>query len=314
VNTRPRRFGLKPDEMTEPAGYPEWTADQKHAWLWKILISGTAHAETDLPPLRMPFKAKPLREIAVVTRRDELVKALTRSSELMEPGRPKVIHAHGAVAMITLETAKESPFTGLLGSPPDGGASGLIRMSMVAKVEGKAAVTPAFGLKLLVDGMRSADVLAMNHTVGQGRDFDMFSNSMTNDLSDKHTALRPPQQMMSVLFSRVTERPREMVSNHLVAQRRDGAAVDRPVAPQRVIFDPTPDAKQIFANNAGVDFRIVLSTTVPIGTPLYDVAGELDDGTKKPIGVLKTTTKFASSDGGDGLFFRHEHDPNNLKL
>jgi hypothetical protein len=189
-------------------------------------------------------------------------------------------------------------------------------MSLVARPEGNAAVTPAFALKLLIDGGESADVLAMNRTIGQGRDFDMFSNTMTNDLSEEHEELRPPHRVMKKLFSRVSRNPRRMVLDHLAAQHRDGSRVAAPVVPRRLVFHPTPEAKRIFKGQAGVDFRRVLST-VPAGTALYTVealvgASGTPDG--EFIGHIRTTTPFVASEGGDRLFFRHVQDPADLKL
>ena len=54
----------------------------------------------------------------------------------------------------------------------------------------------------------------MNHTVGQGRDFNMFSNAMTTDLTDEHTELRSPQKVMSVFFDRVSHQPRRLIVDH----------------------------------------------------------------------------------------------------
>lgn len=302
-----RRMGQGPEELATPSGYERWSGAEKLTWLWD-LITETAHAPTALPDLRLPFQARPVAEVAVVTRKAELEKALDRTDDLMEPGRPKVIHAFGAVAQVELATDAASPYTGLLAPPPEGGATGLIRLSLVAQVVGKAAVTPAFGLKLLIDGRPSADVLAMNHVVGQGRDFDLFSNTMTNDLSDEHRELRPPQQVMSVLFTRISRQPRRLVCTHLVDQRHDGSAVADPVEPRRLVFHPTVAAKQVFLGQADVDFRHVLATRVPEGTVLYDVEALGPQGAAM-IGTLRTRSPFVSSDGGDRLFFRHVQDP-----
>ena len=310
MSLRPR--GSDPEQLRTPPGYEQWSADQKLTWLWDDLVLGTAHEATTLPDLRLPFQARPLAEIAVVTRKAELEKALDRTEDLMEPGRPKVIHAFGAVAAVELETDAASPCTGLLAPPPEGGAVGLLRMSLVAKVVGKAAVTPAFGLKLLIDGRPSADVLAMNHVVGQGRDFDLFSNTMTNDLSDEHRELRPPQRIMSVLFNRISRRPRRLVCTHLVDQRRDGSPVDRPLEPRRLVFHPTRAARGVFEGQAGVDFRRVLHDRVPEGTVLYDVEALGVSGATR-IGALRTRSPFVSSDGGDRLYFRHVQDPRDRK-
>ncbi len=64
------------NEIQVPRGFETWTADAKHAWLWNVLIGRTAHGATDLPPLVLPFKTQPLRELAVVLRKHELDKAL----------------------------------------------------------------------------------------------------------------------------------------------------------------------------------------------------------------------------------------------
>lgn len=303
----PRRHDVDPLKMQTPAGYESWAADQKLTWLWNTLIGGTTHKVTSLPPLAMPFRTSPLSEARIVLDPKELDKALTQSSDLMEPGRPKLIHARGAVAKVRLDIAPDSPFTGLLSSDADGGAFGLLRLSLVAKVDGKAAYTPALALKLLIDNCPSADVLAMNHTVGQGRDFNVFSNSMTNDLSGTHNELRAAQRVMSFFFHRVSRQPRRMVSTHLAVKQRNGSAVEQVVAPDRLVFRATPQAKAIFANRAGVDFRIVLGELDP-DTVLYEVDGMVG-GRAEPIGRLTMTSNFVSSSGGDRLFFRHVHDP-----
>ncbi len=301
------RAGIDPLRLKVPDGYVSWTAEQKAQWIWHTLIATTAHSPTSLPPLELPFMTAPLTEAAIVVRRKELDKALTRSSDLMEPGRPKLIHARGAVSMIDLAIEPDSPYTGLLASDPQRGVPGLVRLSLVARVKGKAAYTPALALKLLIDGQPSADVLAMNHTVGQGRDFNLFANTMTNDLTDAHSELRLAQRVMSFFFHRVSRQPRRMVTHHLASRGSDGARVSAPSAPERLVFRPTQVAKSAFADQAGVDFRLVLAE-LAIGTTLYEVDAVVDSVHHR-LGSITTTTPFVSSDGGDRLFFRHMHDP-----
>ncbi len=293
--------------LTEPDGYVHWTAAEKADWLWTRLILGTAHDRTSLPTLVLPFRTAPITEAGIVLRRAELEKALTRTADLMEPGRPKLIHAHGSVAQVALVISDDSPFTGLLSATPDGGAIGLVRISLVARVFGDAAYTPAMALKLLIDGSPSADVLAMNHTVGQGRDFNVFTNEFTNDLSHTHDELRPAQKIMSVLFGRVSRQPRRMVSSHLGSHYANGSPVDNPHSPDRLIFRPTPAAQAVFINQAGVDFRLVLSELDP-GTTIYTIDGVVGSDVH-PVGTLQLNSEFVSSAGGDRLFFRHVHDP-----
>lgn len=306
----------RPTSPTPPEGYVEWPARRKLDWLWDDVIGTTLHPVTGLPPLDAPFGPRPVSGLALVLRRRSLVRSLLRSEDLMESGRDKVIHRRGAVAVVELETAPGSPFTGLLAPPPAGGAIGLLRLSLVARVTGKKAITPGFGLKLLVDGRPSADVLAMNHTVGQGRDFNVFSNSMTNDLSEEHRELRLPQRMMSRLFTRVSEEPRRLTVDHLAEIGRDGSEVVDPRAPRRLVFEPTAAAREAFVGQAGVDFRRVLAS-IPEGTVLYEITGlrgPAGSDDRVPVGALRTRSAFVSSDGGDRLFFRHVQDPADLKV
>lgn len=311
-----RRTRLDPLRFATPSGYETWTAHHKAQWLWKNLILATAHDPTALPPLALPFLTSPLREMGVVLRRSELDKALTRTADLMEPGRPKLIHAKGSVARVDFAPHSESRYTGLLAPvAKGGGAHGLVRMSLVARVFGDAAYTPALALKLLIDSKPSADVLAMNHTVGQGRDHNVFSNTMTNDLSFTHNELRTAQRLMSVFFKRVSHQPRRMVTRHLCTHTQDGAVVRSPVFPDRLLFEPTAEARSVFVGQAGVDFRLVLAD-LPVGTRLFDVyavGASTRESSREPIGHVTMTTPFVSSDGGDRLFFRHVHDPADRK-
>lgn len=308
MTTPTRSNGVDPLGFATPSGYESWTALHKAQWLWKNLILSTAHDPTSLPALTLPFRSSPIREIGVVLRKSELDKVLTRTSDLMEPGRPKFIHAKGSVALVDFTPYGSSRYTGLLAPlAGGGGAHGLLRMSLVARVFGDAAFTPALALKLLIDANPSADVLAMNHTVGQGRDYNLFSNTMTNDLRFTHNELRTAQRLMSVLFRRVSHQPRRMVTTHLGEQTQDGAPVSSPRTPDRLLFEPTTDARAVFVDRAGVDFRIVLGE-LPVGTRLFDVHS-VGESRREAIGHVTMTTPFVSSDGGDRLFFRHAHDP-----
>ena len=261
------RHDDKPALATTPAGYRGWSAAEKADWLWNVLVVPSAHRPSDLPALRLPFKTEPRKELAVVLRRGELDKALTRTDDLMEAGRPKVIHAHGTVAAIDLRARQRTrPTPACSRPPPHGGAIGVLRLSLVAKVSERTAYTPALALKLLIDGGPSADLLAMNHTVGQGRDFDLFSNSMTNDLSEEHSELRLPQRVMSVLFGRVSTEPRRLVVDHLAGQHRDGSAVPDPVVPGPARVPPDargPPARSSARRASTSDW---CSPTVPAGT------------------------------------------------
>ena len=296
-----------PEVPVPPANYVGMKADEKADWLWNTFIGATVYRATARPDLQM---ALPPTMLKVAGPRATLAWTLDNDTDVMDPTRPKIIHAQGSVARIEFETEADSPYTGVLSPPPTGGATGLLRMSLAIPPSGKKAVTPGIGLKLLVDGAPSLDLLAMNHTVGQGRDINLFSNSFSHDLTYEHSELRPPQKLLQFFFKRVSAQPRRLTIDHLVATARDGATVAEPRRPNRLVFRPHADVRRHFRRRADEDFRDTLELLEP-GTTLYEVVA-VHDGTDKPdelIGHLRLTDRFTSSAGGDRLFFRHVQDP-----
>lgn len=297
------------DAPTEtPAGYVDWHAAAKRNWIFDELLCGSEYSPVARPDLVM---TKPWVMASVAANPTTLARTLDRTKDLMEPARPKIIHTHGAVAMIEFETFADSPFTGVLGAPPEGGAVGLVRMSLAVPPQGKGSITPGMGLKLLVDGKPSLDLLAMNHTVGQGRDFNLFSNTFSHDLRNEHEELRPPQKLMSWFFKRVSSQPRRLTIDHLAATRSDGSAITAAKVPTRIVFRPHRDVRRsVFANAQGEDFRDPLMR-IGVGTNLWTVeaVGAGPDGSPLTIGVLRTTSRFCCSAGGERLFFRHHVSP-----
>ncbi|MCB0990354.1 MAG: hypothetical protein KDB16_05215 [Acidimicrobiales bacterium] len=287
--------------LSVPDGYTRWTAQAKLSWLLDDLIGPSVYSPINRPENTFPKPSQLPSVVRVVASRRQLVDTLDRADDLMLSTRPKVIHTVGAVAPIELVTTTDSQFSGMLAAPPNGGAIGLIRMSYAAPTTRKKAYVPGFGLKLLVDGMSSQDTLAINHSNGQGRDFNMFSNSMSHDLTDQHSELRPTQKLMSRLFERVSCEPRRLSIAGFCSVDRHGRLVDDPVVPTKLVFQPTAAARSSFRNRAGHDFRDVLAEIEP-GTTLYDVYAQ---GHDRPVAHLATTGRFTASLGGDRLFFRH---------
>ena len=202
---------------------------------------------------------------------------------------------------------------GLLGAPDAGGCTGLIRMSMVQKPSGKKSHIPAFGLKLLIDGEASADLLAMNHTIGQGRDFDMFSNSMTNDLTETHARdPQRPQRLMARLFARVSDEPRRLTVNHLVDRRPRWLRRHRPGRARPTDLPTDGRGEEDLQGQGRGRLPAGPRRRRPGYGPLHGrrcVSARAGDQRRfGPVGVLRTTTRFVSSPGGDRLFFRHVQD------
>ncbi|MEM7093415.1 MAG: hypothetical protein AAF567_10475 [Actinomycetota bacterium] len=294
-------------EMTDapdltPGDYEALSAQEKFDWLNDQVLCGTEYHPVERPELTM---AKPWTMASVAAFPRKLARTFDRTEDRMEDGRPKIIHAQGAVAMVEFRTDASSTYTGVLAPPPRGGALGLVRISLAVPPIGKGSITPGLGLKLLVDGAPSLDVLAMNHTVGQGRDFNLFANTFTHDLRNEHKELRPPQKVMSFFFGRASREPRRLVIDHLAGIESTGTVVAEPRVPERLVFSPHAGVRRsVYAGAQGEDFRDPLMRIEP-GTVLWEVMAT-DAG---KIGEIVTRTRFCCSAGGDRLFFRHNVAP-----
>ncbi len=309
--TAPRRDGPADSASFEtPDGYIAWPAASKAAWMWDNLIQATAHTPVSRPDLTMT-KPWPMASVALLPK--VLARTFSRSDDVMEATRPKIIHTQGTVALIELATYDDSPFSGILGPPMTGGAVGLLRLSLAIPPKAKKSVTPGIGIKFFVDGAASLDVLAMNHTVGQGRDINLFSNSFTHDLRHEHGELRTPQKLMAALFKRVVPEPRHLTIDHLAAVTRNGSPLAQPLVPERLVFRPHGDVLRVFKGHHDEDYRVTVGR-VEAGTSLYyvDAVGAGPAGADLTIGEIRLTKSFVSSDGGDRLFFKHSTTPENL--
>jgi hypothetical protein len=287
-------------QFVTPADYEGRKATEKLEWM-RTLMEETKYTPVTRPDLSV---AGPVVMAGIAARREVLARSFDRTGDLMEPTRPKIIHQQGSVGVVTLEVDEGSPFTGLLASPPVGGGRGLLRMSLAIPPKGKAAFTPGFGLKILIDGRPSVDVLAMNHTVGQGRDFNMFSNTFTHDLRDTHKELRPPHKFMDLFFSRASIQPRRLIADEFVSVTSAGDTIAQPMAPRRLVFVPDAVVRKQFRTREPIDFREALERVEP-GATLYEVQAIGDDGEPSPIGRIVLEESFVASAGGDRLFFRH---------
>lgn len=131
--------------------------------------------------------------------------------EVMEKEAAKKVHALGSLAAAKLKVynelveiddngkkldnvpAFENPYTGILGE--SGKEIGMILRFSIANplirdisIRGKQyslEFIPGLGMKFLIDGNRSIDLVAMESLAGQGSDHDFFKYSFSPDFSEK---------------------------------------------------------------------------------------------------------------------------------
>jgi hypothetical protein len=216
----------------------------------------------------------------------------------------KMIHRSGSVAAVELVPAANSPYTGLYQ-----GSVGVVRFS-AATVPTDFSFVPGFGLKLLVNGAPSANLVAMYSLEGQGGDWNFFSHEHSNFIPNP-PATNIALGLLAGAFKLAAKVTTVVSVAPLGRINSDGSRVAAPVSPCQLVFSPNSAVKSLTAASSREDFRASLSR-IPAGTPVYDVYG-VDACNNAPgaprtlVGTLKITSKFvASSYGDNGLFFRHE--------
>jgi hypothetical protein len=235
-------------------------------------------------------------------------------SDLMPPERFKYIHTVGAVATITFEASSTPhPFTGLFAT---GAAHGLLRLSTATPVDASAdsSITPGLALKLLRDGVPSANLFAMPSLDGQ-TDFNILRLNYSNHLEYPSSwALN----MVAQKFTQASNCPLMVGLGHVAAFGEDGAQVANPQMPFEVILVPNKEVKAFpSAPYSNDDFLAYAELGIEAGTSLFEVYGRAspraDDVTDIHLGTVKTTSAMTRSTFGDTqLMFAHEYMENDF--
>ncbi len=102
--------------------------------------------------------------------------------------RNKTIHAQGVVSKIEWVSSGNHPYTGMF----KGADTGYIRMSIAKPEDTKTPnLAPGMGVKLLRDGVDSANFVAMYGVDGQDS-LNWFANDFTNHIPNPHSiSLKP---------------------------------------------------------------------------------------------------------------------------
>lgn len=277
-----------------PSGYESWSAQRKQDHLWREITESEYRRKPSLANGSLytllngrTFDAQRLAE-TITTVSDELP-ASRRGL--------KVIHTFGTCATFELEPAAGSPYTGLFQ-----GGSGILRFSY-AGPPALIGNVPGLGLKFLLDGRPSENLVVMNKLNSQGPYTSVFQETFSNILP------RPTGVIMTtiqVLFENVVGAGNGFHQGleHLARVDRAGKTVETPRAPHQIFFVPTDEHG--ISPRSRSDFRIDLES-VRSGTAIYDVyATERDGAERTRIGRVTTRSAFVASEYGDhALFFRH---------
>eukprot|EP00347_Sterkiella_histriomuscorum_P001006 403373700 len=214
--------------------------------------------------------------------------------------REKIVHTEGVVGAVKFVPAKDlkTSYSGVLSSGAD---YGFIRFSAGPPFDpsfsaGLGNFAPSFGLKLMRDGVTSANLVAA--TVNQDN-WNFFQRDFSNLIAVQ-------QEPVFSKFKEATEFTHRVGLKDFSQYDQTGAFVKSPVFPYQLIFSPSDDVKNFFPDEYTIPFIYQLSTLAK-GTVLFDVytVAEPNDD-KVLIGTLELLEDATTSLYGDEtLFFQH---------
>jgi hypothetical protein len=182
-------------------------------------------------------------------------------------------------------------------------------------------VAPGLALKILRDGVPSANISALVSLNGQGKDYNFFRHPMSNILPEGSGL---GQALVHRLFRRVTGYPEELLVQHMASIDAHGEKVLKVVSPRQLFFVPVPGISSASEkHDVREDFAVI-----PEGKKIYELralpekymgieysgytAAMAESFVKESehIADIVTTSEFLSSSfGDDGIFFHHELRP-----
>lgn len=292
------------------ANYQDLSGCQKQEILWDQ-IKKTEHREL---PAIAKFGAIELAKMGLQSMKTKVYRNEDTSPHKWE----KYLHKRGAVAKVRIVPAEDSKYTGVL----LGTECALLRMSITYRPTKKRNFAPGLALKFLKDGRPSANISALYRLEGQGKDYNIFANPLSNIVPiGDDIGLK----LVHRIFSRVTNYPEELLLNHLAKEDQRGEKVESFTAPRQIFFVPQMPSK--FSSKPH-DFRSDL-LSLSKGETLYKVyaapqrleqfnyANYSSEDIKRflsesidnndLVGEIVLDSTFVASEFGDqGLFFRHE--------
>ncbi len=269
-------------------GYESQTAREKQRSLWKAV---SAKPYTELPKLGSRGVGGTVGDSLKGLIPFFSSFTFKRASDV-QPAHNKFFHPFGSVAMVTMETVGQHPYTGLFAE----NAAGLVRLSLAS--DDKSNI-PGAALKLFRNGLPSVNI----HTIpglSPQTSHDFFERATSNVIpSPDKLGLKVVTWLQSIVAN-----PLNRPLKHIAATDSNGVGFARPKAPYQVYFRP---ADVHFAADGTEDFRDSLAK-VPTGSVIYKVfATEYKGGPELHIGNLRTSSNFVASDFADReLHFLHE--------
>lgn len=296
-------------ENTIPANYEQLAGCEKQNILWNQ-IEQTTHRE--LPE----YKRLGAKEVAKMALQRMTYKT-DRQSDFAPEGWIKYLHQKGAVAKVSFKRTEDNKYSGVF----QGFDCGLIRLSITYKPTRRKAFAPGLALKVLRDGVPSANISALYALNGQEDDYNFFKNPLSNIVPRGKSI---GEKAIHRIFSKVTPYPEELLLNHFGRHNQRGEVQLQSHTPRQIFFQAPNDLRNKFRSSSHDVREDFLS--LEKGTLLYRVYAlphhlKSDDYVEEysledipeylassiHIGDLYLESEFKASEFGDtGILFRHE--------
>jgi len=237
-------------------------------------------------------------------------------SDVMPPGRQKVIHGVGAVCKFKLQISSTSPFTGVLKA--NNVANGLIRMGSALAVDLSSGVVPGVGVKFLRSKVPSGNYVALNTLRPlPDNNYNFFEKTLSNHIPAYPQGTK--EKVLMKKFGQASTCVTMVGLSDICSYDNDGAPVGTPKFP----FELTMDSRiiQFLKTPVMQDQLQEQLAAIPSGTKLYEIGYHSDPKSSKSgaaptvLGTMVTDGPCVNSKFGDeSLFFRHQLVEEDFKL
>lgn len=291
-----------------PENYESLSACQKQDFLWN---EAEVTAYQELPPYQKFgfFQLVKLSLQSIATKGN-------LHSDVSPKGWKKYLHRRGALAKVKI-VARSKKYSGIF----QGAECALLRLSLTYKVKGARPFAPGLALKVLRDGVPSANISALVSLDGQDKDYNFFKNPMSNIVPTGNSL---GQKLVHKIFRKVTKYPEELLASDMALVNALGEKSQPVVSPRQIFFVPGPglnvssephDVREDFVripketliykiyavSEKHKDFQYSEYTDAKVSEFLKD---------SEHVADIVTTSEFVTSQFGDeGIFFRHQLRP-----
>jgi len=238
-------------------------------------------------------------------------------SDVFFNDREKLIHSVGTVQRVRFYAEPNSEYTGVF----RGAKNVLLRLSAasepdVSKRTAEGALKnfkPGFGLKVLRNGMESANLVGMYSLQGQ-ESWNFFKNDMFSHATGA-VDMNFMERYLFTHFSTASKFPTMVGMKEMASFDENGNAESKPNFPYQLVLRPKKDISERYTDYYSGSYLDQIAE-IQSNVDLFDVLAVKSPGdTPTLIGRLTTIGRAISSEFGDRyLFFKHSRMDDDFKV